>query len=129
MPASAFARADYDTRACPGTTVELGLSAPNANVVDGGRLCGEQFSSALGLYYLRARFMNAASGRFWSMDRWLGDKDDPSSLHKYLYASADPVNGWDPTGYTTIAETEAAKAESATLSAVSGVRLAFQTGG
>ena len=30
-----------------------------------------------------------------------GTNADPVSLHKYLYANADPVNGWDPTGHYT----------------------------
>jgi RHS repeat-associated protein len=93
------------------------------------RYCGEQFSPPLGLYHLRARFINAASGRFWSMDAYLGRCSDPLSLHKYLYANADPVGGIDPTGSTSIAETTAAEAESATFVKVSAVRVAFETGG
>jgi hypothetical protein len=27
-----------------------------------------------------------------------GYAKDPATLHKYLYAGGDPVNGWDPTG-------------------------------
>lgn len=68
------------------------------------RYCGEQFESALGLYYLRARHMNAASGRFWTKDRYAGDSADPLSLHKYIYTNGDPVNGMDPSGYLTISE-------------------------
>ena len=29
---------------------------------------------------------------------------DPRSLHKYLYANSDPVNGRDPSGFMTLAE-------------------------
>ncbi|MGA9672319.1 MAG: RHS repeat-associated core domain-containing protein, partial [Terracidiphilus sp.] len=59
---------------------------------------GEQFDSDLGLYYLRARYYNPATGRFLSRDPEGGKAKDPVSLHKYLYANGDPVNGWDPTG-------------------------------
>ena len=59
---------------------------------------GEQYDSDLGLYYLRARYYNPATGRFLSRDPEDGDSNNPASLHKYLYANGDPVNGWDPTG-------------------------------
>jgi RHS repeat-associated protein len=60
--------------------------------------CGQQVDPNFGLYYLRARYMNAATGRFWTRDTYEGDREDPLSLHKYLYAEDDPVDGSDPTG-------------------------------
>ena len=45
---------------------------------------GEQFDSGLGLYYLRARYYNTATGRFMSRDPYDGNKINPISLHKYL---------------------------------------------
>ena len=59
---------------------------------------GEQFDTDLGLYYLRARQYNPATGRFMSRDPEDGDPDEPASLHKYLYADGEPVNLADPTG-------------------------------
>ncbi len=59
---------------------------------------GEQFDSDLGLYYLRARYYNPQTGRFVSRDPEDGNPIDPASLHKYLYANGDPVNGIDPMG-------------------------------
>ena len=59
---------------------------------------GEQYDSDLGLYYLRARYYNPATGRFLSRDPEDGKAFDPKSLHKYLYAGGDPVNAIDPTG-------------------------------
>ncbi len=59
---------------------------------------GEQFDSDLGLYYLRARYYNPSTGRFMSRDPLDGKSIDPKTLHKYLYASGDPVNASDPTG-------------------------------
>jgi YD repeat-containing protein len=35
---------------------------------------------------------------FIQMDPTSGDNSDPLSLHKYLYADADPINGFDPSG-------------------------------
>ena len=59
---------------------------------------GEQYDPDLGLYYLRARYYNPATGRFLSRDPLVGQSWDPKSLHKYLYAGGDPVNAEDPTG-------------------------------
>jgi len=59
---------------------------------------GEQYDSDLGLYYLRARYYNPSTGRFLSRDPLDGQAKDPASLHKYLYASGDPVNLIDPSG-------------------------------
>jgi len=61
--------------------------------------CGEQFDPDLGMYYLRARFYQPQTGRFWTMDSWEGTQTDPLSLHKYLYAADDPVNRIDPSGH------------------------------
>ncbi len=62
--------------------------------------CGEQFDKATGLYYLRARYMDTSTGRFISQDSYAGDINDPVSLHKYLYANANPVMYSDPSGYS-----------------------------
>jgi RHS repeat-associated protein len=59
---------------------------------------GEQYDSDLSLYYLRARYYNPNTGRFMSRDPERGNRKDPASLHKYLYANGDPINGFDPTG-------------------------------
>jgi len=58
----------------------------------------EQYDPDLGLYYLRARYYNPATGRFLPRDPEDGKPVDPKSLHKYLYADGDPVNRWDSTG-------------------------------
>src|SRR3989441_359244 len=59
---------------------------------------GEQFDANVGFYYLRARYLNPSSGRFWTMDSYEGSSADPASLHKYLYVGADPINKVDPSG-------------------------------
>ena len=63
---------------------------------------GEQYDQDLALYYLRARYYDPATGRFLSRDPEDGNAYDPASLHKYLYANGDPVNGIDPTGRAAI---------------------------
>ena len=67
---------------------------------------GEQFDPVTGLYYLRARYMNPSVGTFISMDSYEGSIDDPVSLHKYLYADANPVMNSDPSGYFTLEDVE-----------------------
>jgi RHS repeat-associated protein len=59
---------------------------------------GQQFDPDLGLYYNRARYLNAGTGRFWTMDSYAGNNEDPLSLHKYLYCQGNPVNNTDPNG-------------------------------
>jgi RHS repeat-associated protein len=62
---------------------------------------GEQFDPDLSLYYLRARYYNATTGRFLSSDPLAGDGE-----RRYEYADADPVNGMDPTGDAAMIEFE-----------------------
>ncbi len=57
---------------------------------------------ATGLQYLRARYYNPASGSFTSLDLYAGNQTAPLSYNKYLYTLADPENGADPTGATTL---------------------------
>jgi RHS repeat-associated protein len=65
---------------------------------------GEQLDADLGLYYLRARNYAPNRGRFLTMDPDSGDIARPASLHKYLYADADPVNNSDPSGMSAAVE-------------------------
>src|SRR6267142_6556394 len=85
---------------------------------------GEQFDSDLNLYYNRARYLNVSTGRFWSMDTQGGDVQAPQSLHKYLYASGDPVNRRDPSGNDDIAELSASFAVASTIASMSNVLVA-----
>jgi RHS repeat-associated protein len=64
--------------------------------------CGEQWDADLGLYFNRARYLNVATGRFWSMDTYEGAPSDPVSLHKYLYAQGEPANACDPSGFMRV---------------------------
>jgi RHS repeat-associated protein len=59
---------------------------------------GEQFDNALDQYYLRARYYDQSQGRFTQQDTWMGRNHDSITLHKYLYANADPGNVIDPSG-------------------------------
>ncbi|EEF63316.1 RHS repeat-associated core domain-containing protein [Pedosphaera parvula] len=63
------------------------------------RYSGEQFDPNLGLYYLRARYMNPDTGRFWTRDSFEGNPEDPKSLHRYTYGEGDPIDNRDPSGH------------------------------
>jgi RHS repeat-associated protein len=60
---------------------------------------GQQFDPALGQYYMRARYYATWAGRFTSMDTFAGSARNPLSMHKYVYASANPVMYLDPSGH------------------------------
>ena len=82
------------------------------------RYCGEQFDETTGLYYLRARYMDTSTGRFISQDTYQGDIKDPVSLHKYLYANANPVMYSDPSGCMSVAGMAVVGAISGALSGI-----------
>lgn len=44
--------------------------------------------------------MNPTTGTFISMDTYQGSIFEPATLHKYLYANANPVMYTDPSGYS-----------------------------
>jgi len=75
------------------------LTNSTGSTANNYRYCGEQFDGTTGLYYLRARYMNPSTGTFISMDSYAGSIFEPVSLHKYLYANANPVMYSDPSGY------------------------------
>ena len=79
---------------------------------------GEQYDPDLGLYYLRARYYNPATGRFLSRDPLDGQLADSKSMHKYLYADGDPVNGVDPQGREDMFETDKRLEQDAAVASV-----------
>ncbi len=65
---------------------------------------GQTLDPNSGFYYNRTRWMAPDIGRFAGMDRWSGDVFEPGTLHKYLYANANPVSNVDPNGETSFSD-------------------------
>ena len=79
---------------------------------------GEQVDANAGFYYLRTRWMDPRAGRFVTMDSFGGFASDPITLHKYIYANADPVNNTDPEGLLGLPSFSVASAINSTISAI-----------
>jgi len=100
------------------------------------RCSAEQYDPDLGLYDLRARYMNPVTGRFMSRDPnepqvrdANGTPLDPRKLHKYLYASGDPVNRIDPRGREDAEEEVGAGAEALdNLESIEGAQQRIRSG-
>ena len=62
--------------------------------------------------------MNLETCTFTSMDMYAGTLDNLISLHKYLYANANPVMYTDPSGYFSLAELSVAQSIQSTINSV-----------
>jgi len=98
----------YDAFGMP--IVSTGTTANNY------RYSGEQSDSNIGLYDLRARYYNQATGQLWTRDPFEGETCSPLTLNPYVYGAADPVNRFDPTG--TLAVETATQQRSSLLTTV-----------
>ena len=87
---------DYDAF---GNLINSTGSTPNRYL-----FAGQQFDSALGIYYNRARYYDQRQGLFWTADAYEGDPASPLSLHRYLYALDDPVLLSDSSGFTPLSD-------------------------
>ncbi|MGL6095828.1 MAG: RHS repeat-associated core domain-containing protein, partial [Fimbriiglobus sp.] len=63
---------------------------------------GERWDAVLDKSINRARYLDVGTGRFLGTDPYAGDVYDPISLHRFVYASSDPVNMTDPTGMFSV---------------------------
>jgi len=57
-----------------------------------------EFTSS-NLVYLRSRMYSPGMGRFLTRDTWGGDVNNPMSLNRWNYTSANPINRVDPSGH------------------------------
>jgi RHS repeat-associated protein len=79
---------------------------------------GEPRELHSGFQYHRARWLDPRVGRFVSMDPLPGVEFDPPSLHRYLYAHADPVDARDPSGQFMMADFSIANSIRSTLAGI-----------
>jgi len=63
---------------------------------------GHYWDNEAGLYYAKARFYDPFTARFTQADSFLGNIDDPPSLHRYFYAHGNPTMFVDPSGNVAI---------------------------
>jgi RHS repeat-associated protein len=87
---------------------------------------GEQRDPLTGLTYLRARYLDVGSGRFTTRDRFEGLAFNPRTLHRFLYASGNPVNDTDPSGMFTLGELMTTTDIEGILSSINSVSAAGQ---
>ncbi|MBC8394527.1 MAG: hypothetical protein H8E17_18410 [Deltaproteobacteria bacterium] len=62
------------------------------------KFTGQWYDAEIDQYYLRARMYDPAMMRFTSRDPVRGRRQEPLTLHKYLYTANDPINAVDPAG-------------------------------
>jgi RHS repeat-associated protein len=65
---------------------------------------GHVWDQETGLYNAKARYFDPKLGRFLTQDSYLGQIDEPPSLHRYLYANDNPTLYIDPTGHYSWSE-------------------------
>lgn len=75
--------------------------ASTGSTVNEFRYAGERLIPETGLTYLRARYLNTGTGRFWTRDSFRGYVREPLTLHRYSYVIDDPINRIDPSGLDT----------------------------
>jgi RHS repeat-associated protein len=86
------------------------IIAQSGSTVNSYLFAGQQRDGVTGLDYLRARYMDPATGTFVSRDSFSGNLRDPGTLQPYIYASSNPANRIDPSGLDDIADLEVANA-------------------
>jgi len=75
-----------------------GLLQATGSTANPYRLHGQYRDDESDLYYMRARWYDARTGRFVGTDPKAGDVLDPPTLHRYQFSRQDPINFSDPTG-------------------------------
>jgi RHS repeat-associated protein len=68
------------------------------NVTNPFKFTGQFYDTEILQYYLRARMYDPALMRFTARDPVRGERQEPLTLHKYLYCFNDSMNNIDPSG-------------------------------
>jgi RHS repeat-associated protein len=99
------------------------LIATTGSTPNNFKYSGEQFDANLGLYNLRARYYNQATGRFWARDPVEGKLCCGLSWNPYIFVKDNPLNATDPTGRDVIIEKEVDTFETITIETLDTLRL------
>ncbi len=84
------------------------LLAASGTTTNAYEFAGQRYDSVLGDYYMRARYFDAGTGRFLSVDPAAPDRQNSQALDRYVYADGNPVNRVDPLGLDSEEETDLA---------------------
>jgi RHS repeat-associated protein len=90
---SAAARYHYDAWGRHRDLAELDASANRFGFT------GHYFDTETKLYFAKARYYDPDFGRFLTQDDYLGQLDNPPSLHRYFYANDNPTRYIDLSGH------------------------------
>jgi RHS repeat-associated protein len=129
---------DYDAY---GTLIGLAKRNPTTGLLESSNLSstipdpqseflytGEQWDADLGMYFLRARYLNTNTGRFHTQDTYEGRNGEPLTLHKYLYANGNPAMFTDPSGKMSLGEMSATIQGQLAIGAILNAGLGFASG-
>ena len=78
---------------------------PDETVDNPFKFTGQWYDAEIAQYYLRARQYDPTMMRFTSQDPVRGDRQEPLTLHRYLYCVNDPIDRVDPSGEFAIGGT------------------------
>jgi RHS repeat-associated protein len=129
---------DYDAY---GTLIGLAKRNPISGLLESSNLSsaipdlqsdylytGEQWDADLGMYFLRARYLNTNTGRFHTQDTYEGRNGEPLTLHKYLYANGNPAMFADPSGKFSLTEFAATIQGQIAIGAIVNAGVGFANG-
>jgi RHS repeat-associated protein len=74
------------------------------------RFHGMMLDAATGLYYVRARYYDSATGRWLSRDPIAGLRSRPESMNPYVFCYSNPLSWADPEGMMSLMDASIATA-------------------
>ncbi len=77
----------------------FGLTTRTGTVNVPYKYTGQELDASTGLYYYKARYYDAALGRFIQPDKVVSNPSNPQAWNRYSYVLNNPLKYSDPTGY------------------------------